>query len=246
MKFLLLYTVILLKSQNLEEASKLYKENKYQESLNIYIAALKKEKLNPYLYYNAANCYYKMGKQEMALAYYIKAFIINPRISYNVSNLKKISKETGNELFSNEIPDLLYKVYYLLSDMEIKLLIHISLISLIISLSIFLLKSKFTKKLFFSSVLCTIIFSSWYLLRKNSIFYMPAITIEEADIFSGPNEKFTILATIPKAKVVTLLNKGEEFSQIGIPQQNIKGWIKNSYIFNIKEEEFKYEDSNRK
>ncbi|MCX7641584.1 MAG: hypothetical protein N2Z20_03005 [Elusimicrobiales bacterium] len=246
MKFIIiLYTALFLTSQNIDEASRLYKENKYQESLNIYLSAIEKENLNPYLYYNAANCYYKLGKQEMALVYYIKAFIINPRISYNLSNLKKISIETGNELFSNEIPDILYRIYYLLSDMEIRVLIHLSLTLLTITLLIFLLKSKFLKKLFLISILSIIIFGSWYMLRKNSIFYMPAVIIEETDIFSGPNTKFTILATIPKAKIVILLNKGEEFSEIGIPGQNIKGWIKNNYILNIKEET-KYENSIRK
>lgn len=230
---IILYITFLLFSQETDPA-KLYQQNNYSKALENYIIMIEKDSLNPYLHYNIANCYYKLGETQRALAYYIKAFIINPRIKNNISNLKKISKETDNELFSDEIPDILYRIYYLLSESEIITILHILLFTISIFILIWLINLKLFKKTLISLISLLIIFCVWYMLRKNSIFYNPAVTLKETDIYSGPNDSFTILATIPQSKVVMILNESDNFTEVGVPGQNIKGWIKNEKIINIK------------
>lgn len=231
---LILYLAIIINSQIIEP-SKLYKEGNYSQALEIYISMIKKDPYNAYLYYNAGNCYYKMQNKHLALAYYLKAFTINPRLEKNLSNLKKLSQETENEIYLQDIPDIFYKVYYLLSENEIKTLLHISSIIFIISIALSVLKIKSYKKMIIISLILSLLFILWISLRKNSIFHNPAVTLRETDIFSGPNNKFTVLATVPQAKILIILNKGDEFSEVGIPSQNLKGWIKNEDIILIRE-----------
>ena len=228
--------ILLLSSQEIDPA-RFYKENNYSKALEGYLTMLKKDRTNPYLHYNIGNCYYKLNNKEMAISHYIKAFTINPRLQNNISNLKKILRETNNtEIFSDEIPQIFYKIYYFLSDYEIKTSIHALLFLIAILILGWLMNLKNLKKVFLLVTILTGLFSFWYTLRKNSIFYSPAVTLKETDIHSGPSDRFTVLATIPSSKVVMILNDGEEFTEIGILGQNIKGWVKNENIINIKKE----------
>ncbi|MGC8867427.1 MAG: tetratricopeptide repeat protein [Elusimicrobiales bacterium] len=236
---LTLLTLIYLFSQQpniQDEAALYYKENNFKSALELYSSMISKDPLNPYLYYNAANCHYKLGNRTMALAYYIKSFILNPRNKDNLSNLKKISTETSNTLFSDEIPQTLYTFYFLLSDYELRSAIHIMFIILSIILILWLFCSKLLKKLLIITLILLIFFSTWYIMRKNSIFYSPAITLKETDILSGPGNKFMVLATIPQSKVLFLIKENDDFAEVGIPEQNIKGWIKKEDIIKIKGE----------
>lgn len=231
---LIIYLAVLINSQTLDP-SKLYKEGNYSEALKVYLSMIKENPYNPYLYYNVGNCYYKLQDKPLALAYYIKTFMINPRLSKNLSNLKKIAQETVNEIYLEDIPEVFYKFYYLLSEDEIKALIHIFLLTFVLLIGLYILKIKFMKKTVFTLSIALFVLFLWLFMRENSIFHNPIVTIKETDILSGPNKTFSVIATVPQAKILILLSKGEEFSEVGVPTQNIKGWIKNEDIIIIKE-----------
>ncbi len=218
------------------QAALYYRENNFKAAADIYSSMISKDPFNPYLYYNTANCYYKLGNTTMALAYYIKSFTLNPRNTDNLFNLKKTAAETSNVLFSDEIPQIFYFVYFFLSDYELISLIHISLLFLSLTLLLWLLSSKLLKKTLIFILILTILLSSWYVMRKNSIFYSPAITLQETDLLSGPGNKFTVLATLPQSKVIFLIKEDNDFVEVGIPEQNIKGWVKKETIMKIKGE----------
>lgn len=226
------------------QAASYYRENNFSKSLEIYLSEIKKDPSNPYLYYNAANCYLKLGNKTQALAYYIKSFILNPRNSDNIYNLKKLSDETLNVLFSDDIPYFFYRVYYFLSEYEIKALIQILFFVFSVLIVLWLLKDKLFKK----TMVIVFVFMSlliiWYTLRKNSIFYSPAVTVKETELLSGPSLKFTSLATVPESKVVFYIKDDTEFAEVGLPQENIKGWVRKTDLIIIKGE--LHENSNSK
>lgn len=241
----ILYLIILSLLSQESDPTKLYQQSNYSKALEVYLTLLEKDPLNPYLHYNIGNCHYKLGNKEMATASYLKAFIINPRMQKNVENLKKVSKETQTVLFADDIPSILYRVYFLLSDDEIKTTIHLMIFLISAFLLIWIITTRFFKKTIIILAAILAIFIVWHMLRKNSIFFNPAVILKETDIYSGPNDRFTVLATIPPANVVTILTEGDSFTEIGIPEQNIKGWVKNEDLIKIKKE-LSYENSNRK
>ncbi|MEF3280751.1 MAG: tetratricopeptide repeat protein [Elusimicrobiota bacterium] len=211
----------------------LYKNSQYEQALAAYQSMDYKN--NPYLLYNIANCYYKLGSKAEATVYYLKAFKLLPRNKDIRENLLKVTQENEQQLFSPDIPMFAYKIYYFFSDIEISVLFElfftISILLIIIhtrrkddKLMGYILLSSFLFSLFFL----------WHLLRKNSILSNPAVTLNETTIYSGPKKTFNTLAVIPKGKIITILSEDDEnYIEVGVPQENIKGWVEKNYIAKV-------------
>jgi len=225
----MLFSIFLLLSNSHSDefidASVFYKKGEYQKALEIY--AKHENKNNPYILYNIGNCYYKLNNTPKALAYYIKAFNLNPRVPGLKENMIKAALENGEELFSQDIPQILYSIYYSLSEYEIITLFEI----LFILLALLLIIKTRTKNNNLNQyiailLILTSICGTWYLMRKNSLFHRASITLTEADLYSGPSTTFPIIATIPQGHVMEVLSEKDDFIEVGIIKENIKGWIK--------------------
>ena len=222
-------------SSIIEDAAKSYKDGDYQKALELYKSI--NNDTNPYIIYNIANCYYKIGEKPASLLWYIKAFKIMPRNSKIKENMIRVAGENGEILFSSDIPPFLYSMYYFFSDLEIITLFE--LFFLLFAILIIVNTRRKDEKMLSCILITAVLFSVfgvWHILRKNSIFYSPAVVIKEADIYSGPKNSFNILATVPAARVVTVISKDENFTEIGIPRERIKGWIENDKILKAKRE----------
>jgi len=231
-KFLLIFLFVLSTNSYTNEftdASTFYKNGEYKKALEIYMKYEKNN--NPYILYNIGNCYYKINDTSKALAYYIKAFNLNPRISGLKENMIRTALENGEELFSQDIPQVLYFIFYSLSKYEIITIFEIFFILLFLSI---LIKTRTKKdnlnKYITISLIFTLIFGGWYILRKSSLFNRACVTINETDIYSGPSESFTITATIPKGRVLEMLLEKDDFIEVGIIKDNLKGWVKSENI----------------
>jgi tetratricopeptide (TPR) repeat protein len=226
---LVLILSVKLYSNDIDEANMFYKNGDYQKALEIYKKY--EEETNPYILYNIGNCYYKLNNQPYALAYYIKAFNLNSRVSNIRENMIKVASENGEELFSEDIPKIIYLVYYWLNKDEILSIFELFFIILTI-LIIYRLQTK--KHELDPYIIITItlmaIFGLWYILRKNSLFYKSAVTLNETDLYSGPKETFTQIATIPRSRVVEVLSENDGFIEVGIVKENTKGWVKSESI----------------
>lgn len=217
----------------LKQASDYYREQKYQQALEIYLT---KDQNNPFILYNIANCYYKMGNKTYALVYYLKAFKLLPRNKDIRYNLELTAKQTGQNIFSDSIPPFLYKLYYFLSEYELTAATTLSLfmLTLLLGMKMWTRNNSLTSSILLFLFL-TLFFSTWYILRKNSIIYNSAVVIKETALYSGPSENFNMLATVKEAKIVKIIseNEKENFVEVGITQENIKGWIKKDDIIKI-------------
>ncbi len=231
----LFFLTQLLFSLEIKEANENYKNSNFEKAIELY----KKEDFNknPYLLYNIANCYYKIGNKTYAFYYYLKAFTIIPRNKNIKENMIKVSSELNQTLFSEDIPQIIYSIYYFLSEKEILTLFEFFFILFALFL---ILNSKSEDNRFASYILITLLFSiilgGWYILRQNSIFHNLAVTKNEVDIYSGPKKTFNILATLPEGRVIVVLSKNDDFIEIGIPKENIKGWIEKDKILIVNEE----------
>jgi tetratricopeptide (TPR) repeat protein len=231
---LILFSIPLMgyQSSKIKEAAQYYKQQKYNEALNIYI---KKDKTNPYILYNIANCYYKMGDTTHALIYYLKAFKILPRNKDIKHNLIITARQTSQDFFPNNIPRILYNIFYFLSDYEIISIMVISFFLLSVVLLMNMLSEK--GKNITSVIILLFLFTVsgiWHLLRENSITYNTAVVLKETSLYSGPSENFNKLATIPEAKLIKIISSGnDDYMEVGIYQDNIKGWIKSKDVEKI-------------
>lgn len=83
-------------------AEKLYKENKFAEALNEYANIEKDGYKGVELYYNMANCYYKLGDFGMSIAYLEKARKIDPADEDVTANLKFVDSKLEFKVKSGE------------------------------------------------------------------------------------------------------------------------------------------------
>lgn len=88
-----------------QRANALYQKQQYQEAAQIYEQLLSQEYVSPEVYYNLANCYYKMNNVAKTVLNYERALKLKPDdedISFNlkVAQLKVVDKiETVPEIF---------------------------------------------------------------------------------------------------------------------------------------------------
>ncbi|MDR3188386.1 MAG: tetratricopeptide repeat protein [Prevotellaceae bacterium] len=80
-----------------QEANALYAEGKYDEASGAYVQLEKSGKVNPALFYNAGNAFYKQGEIAKAILYYERALRLAPddediRYNLELANLQTVDK----------------------------------------------------------------------------------------------------------------------------------------------------------
>ena len=222
----------------LAEINDMYKNGKYQEALDGYLKMTDAESANPYAFYNAGNAYFRLSKPGFAVLYYAKAFKLLPRDPDIRSNLDYALKQTGQALVPDGVPKSLHYLYYFLSDLELKALAIFffwlaCLAGALRALAGAALKEKLKTAPYTMSAAC-LFFLFWIGIRYSSPFTHGAVAAAPAALLSGPGEKFKAYATLPEARLVKILDEAdEEFYEIGLPGEGIKGWVKKTDLQKI-------------
>ena len=77
-------------------------------------------------------------------------------------------------------------------------------------------------------------FLFWSGIRYSSPFTHSAVATAPVPLLSGPGEKFKAYATLPEARLVKILDEAdEEFYEIGLSGEGIKGWVKKTDLQKI-------------
>lgn len=230
------FFIFLVSSAFCSQGEELYKRGDFKSAADFYYAQTLE---NPYDYsafYNYANCLYRLKDKAGALAYYMKAFEINPRNSDLFYNLNFLSVQTQAGLFPQDIPSFVYRTYFFLSLNEIKAAAFLSFWSFCLFSSFFFLEKakNLSKTASVSFAALAVIFSLLYFFRINSVFHSAAvIKNSQARIMSGPGEDFKLIASADNAKPVKIISETGEWIEIGLIGQGIKGWIKSEDIIKI-------------
>ncbi|HAH31032.1 MAG TPA: hypothetical protein DCL44_01820 [Elusimicrobia bacterium] len=222
----------------LAELNDMYKNGKYQEALDGYLKMTQSESENPYTFYNAGNAYFRLNRPGFAVLYYAKAFKLLPRDPDMRANLDYALKQTGQALVPDGVPKALHYVYYLLSDLELKALAIIffwlaCFAGALRALAGEKLKEELKTAPYATAAAC-LFFLLWIGVRDSSPFTNGAVAAAPATLLSGPGEKFKANATLPEARLVKILDEGdEEYYEIGLPGEGIKGWVKKTDLQKI-------------
>jgi tetratricopeptide (TPR) repeat protein len=90
-------------AQSFEKGNALYQKGQYQEAAQEYENILKEDKQqSAELYFNLANCYYKLNKVAPSIYNYEKALVLKPHDPETLNNLKFAKKLTIDEI--KEVP----------------------------------------------------------------------------------------------------------------------------------------------
>ena len=97
--FIVLLTTQVFFAQNaFETGNDLYKKGQYNEAIVAYQNVLKSKKQSAELYFNLANCYYKLNKVAPAIYNYEKALLLNPNDQEIKNNLQFAQKLQIDEI----------------------------------------------------------------------------------------------------------------------------------------------------
>ncbi len=216
------------------KASALYSKGQFKDAALAYEQAVKEEPDNPYLHYNMGNAYYKASSLGQAVACYWRAFRLNPRNSDIRHNLELALKNSGVDFVPAGVPSSLYVIFQIMSRREIAgaalALMWLGLMAA--SAAVFYAPSR--RLLVKPAAVCLCgfaFFGLWWLARGASDINNPAIVVNGiAEVKSGPLETANAVATVPEGHMVEILDKKDNWYEIGISKEGIKGWLKAASI----------------
>ncbi|HAT72255.1 MAG TPA: hypothetical protein DCS63_05515 [Elusimicrobia bacterium] len=216
----------------LAEFNDLYKNGRYEEALEGYKSALAQAPENPWAHYNAGNALFRLNRLGPAVLNYSRAFALNPRSADIRANLDYALRQTGQTLAPDNVPKALHYAYYLLSEREIKAAaILLFWLACLAGAARFLLDGSGPGLAAGSASLAAagllVLTLAWLGARQSSPFTAAGVAVKPggARMLSGPGENFKTYASAPEGRLVKILDDGDDnYYEIGLPREGIKGW----------------------
>ncbi len=218
-----------------KEAEDFYRQGNFEKALEYYKIAerdVSSENMkDPYIYYNIGNCYFKLDKFGYAVYYYYKAFKILPRDKDIRENLQYALNLSGIDLVPKGVPVTIHKIFYYLSEKEAEGLFWIFIWLFGITFSVYLItRSHWFKPLLIFFGIFFVISGSYYGIKHSLVHDEKGVVAYDLELRSGPSEKFPISYTIPQGYVVKILDKKDDWLEIGVEKKQLKGWSEQENI----------------
>ncbi|MEI7904460.1 MAG: tetratricopeptide repeat protein [Candidatus Firestonebacteria bacterium] len=234
--FVFLLTAGNLSALDFKEANKLYEAGKYSEAVTAYNSLKDGGNNSAELLFNLGNAYFKDKRTGYALLCYERAHKIAPRdadIKYNLDFARSFIKENAVE---DPASRFVSRFYYFLTLNELCALLTSVFIVLLALLFLRLSrKDELTYWLTFSFSLLFLLLFVFSAVRiyeqentRSAIIVSPSVEARAAPLESNPAS-----FTLPEGKKVLLLNFRNDWVEILLRTENIKGWIKKDALAEI-------------
>lgn len=210
----------------------LYDQGKFQEALDL---MQKNELRTASDFYNAGNCYYKLGRLGQAFAYFQKASTLAPSdddVQYNLKLTESFLEKKGgvlqaSTLWSGRAMPLLRRISEVFADLLLALCtVALAIVCNRLKKKSFRLKRVLTEPSFLF-VLGLWSFSCAFTIAvvMTHSTKLAAVISDSGIARSGPSETFTELSKLPPGSQVELTGENREgWSQIRFSLGNV-GWI---------------------
>ncbi|MBR2081533.1 MAG: tetratricopeptide repeat protein [Elusimicrobiaceae bacterium] len=215
------------------QAESFYRAGQYAQALSAYEQELKKHPNSPYLYYNIGNCYFKMGSKGLAAANYFRAFKLRPQDSDIRHNLSLALAGGGEPLVPAGMPVALHKAFFILPIAELKGLVCALGWLVCILLGLWLLTRRGGKLTIVLGVLL-LTCSAWLYMRHSwETQPLAVVAAPLAEVRSGPGPNFPTSASVQQGHLVEVLDSKDNWQQIIVRSQGLKGWVENTALERI-------------
>lgn len=222
-----------------QKATVSYNEAEYQKAIDFYDTILKDGKHSAELYFNLANCYYKLGEIGPSIYYYEKALLLEPNdeeIKNNLGFAKNMRLDAIEEMPKTAMAKL-HDAMVLALKPDQWGYVAIALIFLFVLgfLTYYLLTSAQQKRLAFimaniALFLCVFSVVMGYLGARSERLKNPAIIFErEVVVTSEPNERSEKVFALHEGTKVNVLESLQDWTKIRIADGQT-GWISSESI----------------
>ena len=248
MKVLLLNTLVLIPfflfgQTSFDKANELYKQDKFEDAIQVYEQILESGQHSVELYFNLGNAYYKLNKIASSVYNYEKALLLQPNNSDVKNNLKFAQnmmideiKEVPKVGFSNWLGGFTSVYHY---DIWAKIAIGFSFLVLLSFIGYYFIPKIGIKRIFFGLTVLFLVCSLLLILissfEKNQIeFDNPAIVFSEKVSVKGePKTSSSNVQIIHEGTKVYILDSVDDYYKIELLNGTI-GWILKSDVKPLK------------
>ena len=227
-----------------ENANTAYNNAKYEKAVSLYKEILDQGEHSAALYYNLANCHYRLNNVGESVFYYEKAQLLNPNdqdIKVNAAFAQNMAIDAVELLPQTQLTHMKNSFFNSFSTegWAILAVVLAWLFALFIGLYLWN-KAPFLKRTFFILA----ILSSLLLVSSISISFMKSSTeestiygilfSEKIDVWAEPNSRSEVLFLLHEGTKVQLLDALQEWQKIKIANGS-EGWIKGGVIRSLKD-----------
>ncbi|MBU0942631.1 MAG: tetratricopeptide repeat protein, partial [Bacteroidetes bacterium] len=235
----LLITQVFFAQSGFETGNALYKKGQYEQAIDAYNTVLGSKMQSAELYYNIANCYYKLNKVAPAIYNYEKALILSPNNTDVINNLKFAQKRTVDEVkvipkvgFEKLLRDFTAIYNY---DKWAWLAITFSVLFLLGFIGYYFSAASVLKRVFFVSMFLMLVFVlisvSAAMFEKNyAVNERPAIVFaDRTEVKSEPRNKGNKVIDLHEGTKVYVKKAEGRWKKVQLTDGTI-GWIESEAI----------------
>lgn len=218
----------------------LYKQGSYQEAIDVYETIIyRSQKQSPELYFNIANCYYKLNKVGPSIYYYEKSLLLNPDFAAANNNLEIAKKLQIDDIKIVEkvgigkiIQNLTSKLNY---DTWAWIAVGFAILFLMFFIGYYFSEKSLIKQLLFSCMLA--IFAALLITVSAAIFEkyvsekdQPAIIFSDVtSLLSAPSTSAKEIMKLHEGVKVYVLENNKTLSKVQLTD-GTTGWIDTNAI----------------
>lgn len=228
----------------IENGNTLYKQGNYQEAIDVYeTIVFRSQKQSPELYFNIANCYYKLNKVAPTIYNYEKALLLNPDFESAKNNLeiaKKLQIDDIKVIEKVGIGKMLLNLtLFFHYDTWAWISIGLGFLFLLFFIIYYFSEASLVKRLIFSGMivvfaLILISISSAIFEKSNIENNKPAIVFAEVtQLLSLPKLASKEIMKLHEGTKVFVLVTEKSFKKVQLPD-GVVGWIPNSSIMEVR------------
>ncbi|MBC5840367.1 tetratricopeptide repeat protein [Flavobacterium sp. F-380] len=239
----LLITQVFFAQSGFETGNALYKKGQYEQAIDAYNTVLGSKMQSAELYYNIANCYYKLNKVAPAIYNYEKALILSPNNTDVINNLKFAQKRTVDEVkvipkvgFEKLLRDFTAIYNY---DKWAWLAITFSVLFLLGFIGYYFSAASVLKRVFFVSMFLMLVFVlisvSAAMFEKNyAVNERPAIVFaDRTEVKSEPRNKGNKVIDLHEGTKVYVKKVEGRWKKVQLTDGTM-GWIDSEAIREVK------------
>ena len=222
-------------AQDLDTANTFYEEGNYEEALQAYTSVAQKIP-NGHVYFNIANCYFRLNEIGKALFYYKKAEKLIPRDPELVANLNYVRSLAKDKIEDASFNSITKKAFFWYYFFNLKTLVIIAVI----------INFLFCGTLFFKFFKKDSEFVQWgtyilfcinmiFIITTVAKFYnenytqIGVVVVDETDVRSGFGIGGSVLFKLHEGAELLVLETNNEWAKIELADGK-KGWVSSKDI----------------